>query len=259
MSDGRRLLSGVVRKPKTGREEFKTKMEKEITVKSKNRQSLIASLIGMSLVATAATSSADMIELGLGTVYTGTAPTSSTTPWLTATLVDSGLNTVNLTLQAPNLTGTEAVKNWLFNLNPSLDPSALSISVLNASGVTLNSVNTVNEHAGGGLLFDFGFDFQTANNDPGRFTQGDQMVFQISSAGPLSVADFNYQSSKDSFGPFTTAAHIISIPTGEGSGWIGDGVPVPEPATVIAGCLLLGILALRERSKLQLAFSKLTR
>jgi hypothetical protein len=222
---------------------------------------------------TGATASALVVDLGLNTAYTFSGlPGGGGTPWLTATICDAGVNTVQLTLKAPNLAASEFVSKWLFNLNPSLDPDDLiiaqSATVGSFASPTITPTQGVNYPnnqqnqlgAGGGLLFDFGFGFESSGATGGaqRFTDGDEVTFTITGINGLTVNDFLYTTAKGDFGPFTSAAHIQGIgQDGNFSAWVGDGVPVPEPTTVIAGCLLLGILALRERSRLSQAFARI--
>src|SRR6266481_855639 len=64
--------------------------------------------------------------------FSGVSP-AGPTPWLTAVFSDSGANSVQLTLAAPGLTGSEFVKQWYFNLNPALNASQLNFTPAGSS------------------------------------------------------------------------------------------------------------------------------
>jgi hypothetical protein len=206
-------------------------------------------------------SNAAVIEIG--NVYTGGTP-EQPGPWATATFTQNG-SSVDLTLKAQNLSSTEFISKWLFNLDSSLNPSSLTFSQIAQTGLfdapSITATTQDAQIAGAGFRFDLVFGFETSGSDGGskRFTNGDEITYTISRVGGLSVNDFLATADKNELS-LTSAIHIQGIandPTGEGSAWAGDGVPVPEPATVIAGCLLVAILAYRERARWQPALARL--
>jgi hypothetical protein len=70
------------------------------------------------LVVLAGFGSANVI-LELNHEFSGaTPPESMTKPWLTATFTDVSLGVVDLTMEATNLTDTEKVTVWNFNVEP---------------------------------------------------------------------------------------------------------------------------------------------
>jgi len=203
---------------------------------------------------------ADIVTMGLNTTYSGTSPAGSA-PWITATFTDAGTNNVQLTLSAGNLTGSEFISGWYFNLNTSLDPSNLAFTAVNTSDVGTTSITQGTDccKPDGDGKFDFVFSFPTAGGS-GRFNAGESVVYNISSTG-LSAASFNtYNTPKDSNPFFTSAAHIQSIngidgdgtSADPGSGWIASttATVVPEPVSstlFIIGSALLGIKVYRNK------------
>ena len=180
------------------------------------------------------------LTLGMMREYSGGDPPEGATPWITATFDDGGIaGTVDLTLATTNLTGTEFVGEWLFNLDPTLDPMLLSFSTISSVGsFTPPSINTgVDEYkAGGDGLFDLQFEFATSNAGNGRFDSGDSLVVEISGIPTLTAASFDFLSTPkgSSNGPFVTVAHIQAIGTdGEGSGW----VTAPEPSSALLSAM----------------------
>ena len=194
---------------------------------------------------------ADIVTIGLNTTYSGTSPAGST-PWITATFIDVSPNTVQLTMTANNLTGSEFVSGWYFNLTPSLDPINLTFTGVNtgAVGTTLITNSTDCCKPDGDGQFDIRFDFPTAG-DSGRFNTGESVVYNIYSTG-LSASSFNaYNTPKVGNPFFTSAAHIQD---GTSSGWIAatTATVVPEPISstlFVIGGALLGFRSIRKMKK----------
>ena len=211
----------------------------------------IRSLLGIAAVSLAGvlSASASSVSYNFGAVSDGTAPAGSP-PWLQAVISDTGMpaNTVNLTLTAGNLTGSDFVTCWYFNLNPSLDPTQLAFTVSGSSGsFTGPSVQTGANgfKAGPDGKYDVLLGFASTGNDSTRFTSGDSISFNITGISGLTIGDFGWLSTSASGGgAFVSAAHVIS---GDDSGWINpvstfrqnaDTAPsVPDGATTV---LLLG-------------------
>jgi hypothetical protein len=209
--------------------------------------------------------SASTLDYNFGTVSDGTAPAGSP-PWLQAALSDTGpANSINLTLTAGNLTGSDFVSCWYFNLNPSLDPTALTFTISDSTGsFTAPSVQTGANgfKAGPDGKFDFLVGFATTGDDSTRFTSGDSITFNITGISGLTIDDFGWLStSAGGGGAFVSAAHVVS---GDDSGWINpvstirqnaDTTPsVPDGAPTIA---LLGasLMAIEGFRRMQLRFA----
>ena len=178
---------------------------------------------------------AGTLSFGLDTEYTGGVAPEGTTPWLTATFDDGGIaGTVELTLDGTNLTGTEFVDEWLFNLDPTLDPTALSFSTTSTTGSFADpAIHTGVDafHAGGDGLFDLQFVFANSGGIAERFGMGDRLVTEISGIGTLTAASFDFGSALGgSFaGPLRSVAHIQAIGADSmDSGWIS----APEPSSI---------------------------
>lgn len=188
-----------------------------------------ALLIGASTQAT--------LTLDLATIIDGGNAPSGTPPWLRATIEDNLNGTVQLTMEAIGLAGTETVDSWAFNLDPALSASGLTVSLVSKSTGVGNISVELSSHVSSlnGLAFDFGFDYPNPNSQ--RFQQGDTAVFTIGhTTASLTPSSFDYAQADG----YRSAAHIISLMDGGGSVKIADRITtvVPEPTTYIAGVLV---------------------
>ena len=190
--------------------------------------------------------------------YTGGASPIGPPPWLRATFTDVEGH-VQLDLEALQLSGTEFVTTWLFNLDPALDPNQLS--VVHQNGVAPSEVETgTDQFTRGSASFDLSIAFPTANQG-GRFGPGafSEIVFEypappggagfapLNGASPFSSQSFSFLSGGNLSLPAST--HVQGIPPGDGSGWLTPGQPIPEPGTlVLIGSGLLGLAARRRLS-----------
>lgn len=201
--------------------------------------------------------SAHALLYEFNSVISGATP-GGPTPWLTAEFTDStrsikGIQTsgVLLKLQAPNLVtnpGPEFVTRWYFNntLEDSIGNLKFSTTL---EGTALASKNfypvDVNDlNAGAGAMFDVYFQFQTSNNNDGRFENGDLADIFMYGVQGLTAETFNALSiSNNNNKQYFAEAHIQGISEG-GSAWVvpGPETPVPEPGTmVLLGTGLFGL------------------
>lgn len=164
-------------------------------------------------------------------------------PWLKATFENIDIYTVKLTMDATNLTGSEFVTEWLFNVKATelmishLDFSYFSGSPADSAAATANAYDLTPARG-----FDIKFAFPESNGTSDRFIAGETSVYAITfdTGDAIDANIFDAFNSSDKETPFfKTVAHVQGIVSDLGdSGKIAPGAtPVPEPATM----LLLGI------------------
>ena len=205
--------------------------------------SAFACLILLSAIGQA---NADTLTFSYMMEYSGGTPPAGSPPWLTATFDDGGTpGTVELTLAATNLTDDEFVRVWMFNLDPTLDPTALNFAKQSTTGSFDDPVISTGVdafHAGGDGLYDFQFEFATSGGTDARFGMGDTYVTEISGIGSLTASSFDFESAPkgSSNGPFWSVAHIQAIGEEDmDSGWI----TAPEPSSFVISVIALVALA----------------
>jgi MYXO-CTERM domain-containing protein len=192
-----------------------------------------------------ASTQATIVTMELSYEFSGAVPPEGPTPWLTATFDDENTpGSVNLLLETTNLVDAECVDEWMFNLDPVLDPTNLSFSLESFAGLFVFPVIStgVNAYmANGDGFFDIQFKFNTGDGSDDRFGVGDSVEYQITGRPTLTAQSFRYVSYEDGGqGEYYSAAHVRSIgPDDDGSGWIA--VPEPAALTLLAlGGLLVG-------------------
>ncbi len=180
----------------------------------------------------------------------GTAPTGPA-PWLEARFSDVA-GGVQLTLMAQNLSSTEFVSGWYFNLNPLLVPTQLSFAYYSGGTATILPVQTGLDafKADGDGKYDILITFPTSGTAAQRFSAGDSITFTVTGITGLTASDFEFQSAPSGgHGPFFSAAHVQGI-SGDLSGWVdpsggntGASTKVPDGGSTIAllGSALLGL------------------
>ena len=190
------------------------------------------------------------VILDMSVEYSGATPPEGAAPWLRARFDDTDVDEVTVTLSATNLTGSESVKQWMFNLDTNLDPTALSISF--SLGDSSGSFNTPIISTGldafkadGDGYFDILIDFKPTNGPNKRLGAGEAAVFIITGISGLTADSFNFISEPNGgAGEYKTVSHVVGIGQGcQYSGWIAT----PEPATLAV--LLIGSLALLRKRK----------
>jgi hypothetical protein len=188
-----------------------------------------------------------LITFGLDEEFSGGAPPEGTVPpaWLTVTMDDGADGKVTLTLAATNLTGSEKVKEWCLNLDPSFDPENLAFAKVGKTGAFNDptiSKGTDAFKADGDGYYDIEFAFDQTGKASNNFGAGESIEYtvKLSSGGTLTAASFDFLSADaGGHGPYPTAAHVLSIGTDAKSGW----VTAPEPASFLL--VGLGVIAIR--------------
>ena len=113
----------------------KTKMTKSL------RSSVLSALILFTLLVWAVPTAQASLMLEVDTAFSGASFPEGSLPWLTAEFVDAGTDQVTLTLTS-YLTDAEHVKVWAFNLDPSLDPTKLTFTLVSGVGFTAPVITT---------------------------------------------------------------------------------------------------------------------
>ena len=176
-------------------------------------------------------------------------------PWATSVITDTGVDTVQLTMSVALGVNLADVTAMYFNLDPSLDPTALSFNRDSGSGpsagnTTISTGVDAFKPDGDGL-YDILFDFPPPPGaDAAKFNAGEDLVYTIVGTG-LTANSFNIWSEP---GPGNTAGPYLSVArfqqTGadqEGSDWVGA---VPVPAAVwLFGSGLLGLVGIARRRR----------
>lgn len=207
------------------------------------------------------TAAGEIITYGLNYEFSGATAPTGPTPWLTVTFDDDETpGSVRLILENTNLVAFEYTNNWYLNLDPLLDPTALSFDELGRAGFFATpdiSASVDNYKADGDGYFDILFDFDESAGS--RFGAGESIEYLISGIQDLTASSFDFYSTPSGGnGTYHSAAHIGAIFSTfsagqdvygcpEGSGWIGD-TEVPEPASVLLLAMGgLGMLLRRKR------------
>ena len=207
------------------------------------------------LLMSAGVASADTVTFNLTSEFSGAQQPEGSVS-ISFTDVAGG---VQLTITAALVTGgasgsaAEFLADLAFNLDPSLDPTALGFAKTGGSG-TIGSdpaITTGVDHyqADGDGKYDVRFAFDTA--PPGdRFDLSDTLVYKITSTETIDAHSFDFLSAPaGGHGPFPAAAHVLGIgEDGAGSGWIT--VPLPQPVWYgLAGLGLAGAVSVIKRRR----------
>jgi hypothetical protein len=183
------------------------------------------------------------IDMGMSFTFSGSSPSSPTTPWSNARYKDNGDGTVNLTLSNPHLTGSESASGIYLNFNDSLDVTKLTFSNPMGSGsfnMPSISLGKNSFKADGDGFYDILLSFAVGGNISQTFGAGDTLTYQIKYTSAISVSDFEFKSVMGGgTGAYYAAEHVQN----GGSGWNGatNFVVVPESSAGIAAGLFLAV------------------
>jgi hypothetical protein len=193
----------------------------------------------------------------------GQAQPDAPAPWLTAVFDDdNSVGSVTLTMTLASTVNAATVNDVYFNLDPLMDPTALTITR------DLSSTAPVEKSIGLGTdaykpdsdgLMDILFDFPPPKS--GRFEAGEVAIYNITGVG-LIASSFDFLSAPDPLelnptGPWVAAAQIQS--TGSGTVYCADGdgecsdwiappqTVIPVPASVWLFGSALGLLGWMRR------------
>ena len=174
-------------------------------------------------------------------------------PYATATITDTGVDEVTLTMTVADTVGLADVMLMFFNLDPMMDATSLSFTFAGGDGPTANVLTGEDAYrAGGDGFYDILFDFPPPpGGQANRFNAGEEVIYTITGEG-LTAESFNYFATpgpgEDNPGPYLSVARFQD--TGfdqEGSDWVGA---VPVPAAVwMFGSGLLGLVGVARRRR----------
>ena len=221
------------------------------------RPAIVALGCGLALCLTASSAQATSLIFDLDFEFSGATEPEGAGPWVRITFDDNtgDPNSVNLTIDAIGLTGTETLASMYLNFDePPLDPTLLTFNVIDNSASIPTSINTGANlfQADGDGLFDIDFEFPPPPGSPfsDRLTAGESVIYELVYPSAIDASSFDFLSEMGGgAGSYFAAAHIQSIGVGSESGWIGAAGPVPEPTTglMIGLGLLLGSRVARRR------------
>jgi len=209
------------------------------------------------------------VSIGTDVSIQGSKPASSTTPWVNSLFTDIAPNTVQLTITAPNLTGSEFIQNLYLQFNNTKQVTSLVFTPVFSQWQGLSTtyslgLNQNNFQAGSqGGDFSILLGFQTGGGLPKQFNQGDTVIFDITTTQKntsLSSMDFAFKSFNNNHPPLYYEAAYLGGISGKNTGWVAADtfftIAVPEPASgfAAAGFCLAVFGAGRARKGMETVF-----
>ncbi len=199
---------------------------------------------GLLIAVAGESAQADSLVLQLSTSINGSPPVE-TTPWVKADFESTTAGTVTLTITSYLQKG-EFLPVVLFNTNPSVDPTNLTITNTGGTAGSPSSIKTGDNLYDGGSQIKGGlFDIQLSWGT-NVFAGGDTAIFTIKdTADSITAATFDaFSTSEKNSSTYLAAADVRGIPQSGGqttSGSIGtQTAAVPEPSSAILALFGLG-------------------
>ena len=198
-----------------------------------------------------APAAATVVAFDVNTAFSG--PTSAgTAPFIRIEFDDAIVpDKVRMTATAPGLDVSEWVARIDFNMDPALDPTALTFSNFQIlSGIMLQPLafrGSNQFEADGGGLFDWELVFSVSGGGfARRFNQGESFSFDLDGIPGLTANSFNFLSATPApNGQYPTAMLIQGIGPDMLEGWHS----VPEPTGTSLAVIAMGTLAARRRRR----------
>ena len=188
------------------------------------------------------------IDIDPNFTFTGTPPVGAA-PWLQIGVADTAApGTVQVTVTAVDLQGSENVSGLYLNTDPALDSELASLKFSYVSGVDPTSFSAAPDgfKADGDGKYDLLLGFGTGVSGLMGGAGNNQSVFDLSAPG-LMATSFEFVSSKGGgTGQYYAAAQVQNTGGSGISGWIGaqsfSVVPLPGAAwLLLSGIAALGV------------------
>lgn len=166
-------------------------------------------------------------------------PPTGTPPWLIATFIDAGQDSVQLTVESTLTAPNEFIRRIWFNTTP--DINADELSVAQVSGPTAVSIRTENNRFGSPRMGGFDMELLWGPND---FLDGHEVAtFDLSVLG-LTASSFNNQ---NEVGYQFLAVAKAANTKGQDELIAPTGIPLPSTALLgLVGLLGIPIIAARK-------------
>lgn len=216
----------------------------------------VTSAVVMGLFALTAPAHSALLTYNLDYEFSGGDDPAGPPPWVSLTFDDGGTpGSVNLSINTGGLTDAEILTGLYINFDDALDLNQLAFAPADGNDATANAISTGSNayKADGDGYFDILFEYPPPPGNTGAlFNENETVTYSITSSEAITALSFDFFSAPGGGnGTYHAAAKIQRIGEDtEGSGWIGDGAPVPEPATMLlfgVGGALVGFSRRRKK------------